>query len=71
MDEKRFALHKTNNWDLVPLALGKSVVDYHCVYKIKTNSNWFIECYKVRFAVKTYSQQYGMDYKETFAPLQK
>ena len=71
MDEELFTLDKTDTWNLVPLPPSKSVVGCHWVYKIKTNFDWFIEWYKARLVVKTYSQQYGMDYKETFAPIAK
>ena len=71
MDEKLSTLYKTNTWDLISLPLGKSVVGYHWVYKIKTNSNESIEWYKVRLVIKVYSQQYGIDYEETFTLLQK
>jgi hypothetical protein len=71
MDEELSALYKTDTWDPVPLPPGKSVVGCRWVYKIKTNSDGFIEWYKARLVVKTYSQQYGMDYKETFALIAK
>ena len=71
MDEELSALHKTDTWDLVPLPPSKSVVGCRWVYKIKTNFDGSIERYKARLFAKGYSQQYGMDYEETFAPVVK
>ena len=57
MDEDQLsALHKICTWDLVPLSLGKRVVSYHWVYKIKTNSDGSIEQFKARLVAKVYSQ---------------
>ena len=67
MKEEFDALHKTGTWDLVDLPSRKSAINCKWVYKIKTRSNGTIDCYKARLVARGFTQEYGIDYEETFA----
>jgi hypothetical protein len=69
MKEELDALHKNQTWDLVDLHQRKSVVGCKWVYKIKTCSDGTVDRYKARLVANGFTQEYGVDYEETFAPV--
>lgn len=54
---------------MVNLPLGKSAVGYKWVYKIKTKADGCVEHYKACLVAKGLTQEYGVDYEETFSPV--
>ena len=54
---------------MVDLPLGQSVVGCRWVYKIKTKVNESVERYKTRLVAKDFTQEYDIDYDETFTSI--
>ncbi len=48
---------------------GKNVLKSRWVFAVKTNKDGAIERYKARFVACGYSQEAGVDFDETFAPV--
>ncbi|CAJ2659174.1 unnamed protein product [Trifolium pratense] len=71
MAEEMTALEKNNTWDLVTLPRGKKTVGCRWVFTIKHKADGTIDRYKARLVAKGYTQSYGVDYQETFAPVAK
>jgi len=71
MKEELDALEKNNTWKIMQLPQGKKPVGCKWVYKLKYNSDGTVERYKARLVAKGYTQTYGIDYQETFAPVAK
>ncbi|CAA6660020.1 unnamed protein product [Spirodela intermedia] len=71
MDEEMRALAKNQILDLVELPRDKKTVGCQWVYTVKYKSDGSIERYKALLVAKGYTQVYGIDYQETFAPVAK
>ena len=55
-------------WKVVDRPVGKNIAKSGWVYKLKLTKTGEVAKYKCRLVCKGYSQEYGMDYTETFAP---
>ena len=71
INEKIEALQKNSTWELVPLPEGKKTVGYRWIFTMKLNPDGSINRYKSRLVAKGYTQKYGIDYEDTFAPVAK
>ena len=69
--EELNALKKTGTWELVDLPRDKKQVGCKWVFTIKCKADGSVERYKARLVAKGFTQTYGVDYQETFAPVAK
>ncbi|KAL1213817.1 Retrovirus-related Pol polyprotein from transposon RE2 [Cardamine amara subsp. amara] len=69
-DEKS-AMERNHTWDEADLPPGKRAVSSRWIFTIKYLSNGDIERYKARLVARGFTQTYGDDYIDTFAPVAK
>ncbi|KAK2452382.1 putative mitochondrial protein [Trifolium repens] len=69
--EEIHALEKNGTWELSNLPSGKHPVGCKWIFTIKQNSDGSINRFKARLVAKGFTQSYGIDYQETFAPVAK
>ena len=71
MMEEVNSLIKNKTWTVVDRTNDMNVVGSKWVFKIKRGVEGKIARYKARLVAKGYTQVYGIDYRETFAPVLK
>lgn len=65
------ALEKNGTWVICNLPPGKKPVGCKWIFTVKHKANGSIERLKARLVAKGFTQSYGIDYQETFAPVAK
>ncbi|BES98092.1 Hydra magnipapillata [Nesidiocoris tenuis] len=65
------SMNKNNAWILVDPPANQKIVDCKWVFKTKRDSSGRIARYRARLVARGFTQTYGVDYLETFAPVVK
>ncbi|WKA08719.1 hypothetical protein VitviT2T_026416 [Vitis vinifera] len=71
MNEEMKSLQKNETWELIECPPRKKPVGCRWIYTVKYKTDGSIERFKARLVAKGYTQTYGIDYTETFAPIAK
>lgn len=68
MSEEIEALRANGTWTLVPKPSHANIVDNKWIFRIKRrHDGWSIEHYKARLVSKEFTEQFSLDYTETFS----
>lgn len=65
------ALEANHTWDLVPIPSNQHIIDCKWIFKAKYNPDGSVERYKAHLIAKEFTQEFGVNYFDTFAPVAK
>ena len=71
MQEEFDALQRNQTWELVPHPPRANIITGKWVFKHKLRSDGTLERYKARWVVRGFRQCAGVDFTDTFAPVDK
>lgn len=69
MQEELSSIERNHTWELTDLPAGRSSIGSKWVFKIKTDQAGQPAVYKARLVAQGFTQKYGVDYDEVFAPV--
>jgi hypothetical protein len=69
MDLEIKSNEKNGTWELTTLPHGAKQIGVKWVFKTKLNENGKVDKLKARLVAKGFSQKFGIDYTEVFAPI--
>lgn len=71
MNSEMTSLIENETWTLEELPNYVNVIPCKRVYKVKKNSEDSVDKFKTRLVAKRLTQQFGVDYEQTFSPVTK
>jgi Reverse transcriptase (RNA-dependent DNA polymerase) len=69
MNEELKSIKENQTWELTDLPPGRTAVGSKWVFRIKRDESGKISLFKARVVAQGFSQKYGVDYVEVFAPV--
>jgi len=69
MEEELALMAKYDVWDVVDEPVDTNIVGSRWVFRIKRDSNGKILKYRARLVAQGFTQMYGIDFQDTFAPV--
>lgn len=69
MKDEYTSLIKNNTWELVDRPKNTKLVDNKWVFKIKEAGNDSSKIFRARLVARGFTQEYGINYNETFSPV--
>ncbi|KAL1213897.1 Retrovirus-related Pol polyprotein from transposon TNT 1-94 [Cardamine amara subsp. amara] len=71
MEEEIRMIEKNGTWQMVKKPKDKNIISVKWIYRLKTNANGEPIKHKARLVARGFTQEYGVDYLETFAPVSR
>ncbi|XP_033511578.1 uncharacterized mitochondrial protein AtMg00820-like [Nicotiana tomentosiformis] len=69
MDDEIDAIERNDTCELSDLPKGHKTIGVKWVFKTKLKEDGEVDKYKARLLAKGYKQEYGINYREVFAPV--